>query len=72
MDNLIKLKECIFRNKPSSDAIELCYKDFLDDFEPANAHIFLNLLEMTEKTPRMQEILKVFNFVKFPVKKTIN
>lgn len=71
MENLEELKKLIFAKKSVTDQIETCYADFLSDYSTCNAAIFLNLLEMLDATPRIEEILRVFDFIRFPVKKTL-
>ena len=71
MENLIKLKESILHKKDYTNEIEACYSDFLNSFDFSNATIFLNLLEMCESNRRLEEILKVFDFIRFPVKKAV-
>lgn len=71
MDNLELLKDCVLTGKDTADAVEACYGDFLDSYDARHATVFLNLLEMGPCSPRTQEILKVLDFVRFPVKKTV-
>lgn len=67
----MKLKVAVLARKDCEGAVEACYRDFLDNFDAVEATIFLNLLEMATKTPRIEEILKVIDFVRFPVKKFV-
>lgn len=71
MDNLVKLKEAILHKKETIKEIESCYSDFLNSFDFTSAEIFLNLLEMCELNERISEIYKVFDFIRFPIKKSI-
>lgn len=72
MENLIKFKEAILQKRESKQELENCYLDFLNDFNITNATIFTNLLNMCEITERIEEIYKVLDLVRFPVKKSIN
>ena len=72
MENLQKFKNSIFQKNEHSEELETCFSDFLENFNLENSEILLNLIEMCDKTERIDEILKVFDFVRFPVKKTIN
>lgn len=69
MDNLVKFKEAILQKKQYDQELQTCYEDFLTRFDSSHATIFLNLLEMCEPSERIEEIFKVFDFVRFPVKK---
>lgn len=71
MENLKKFKEAILHKKEYTQELESCYLDFLNSFDIQNATIFLNLLEMCDTNRRIEEILKVFDFIRFPVKKAI-
>lgn len=69
MDNLAELKKCILTHTDPSEATEACYADFLNSYTVEHATVFIRLLSMLEPTNRVEEILKVMNFVIFPVKK---
>jgi len=71
MENLLALKEAIFTRGDPAEAVERCYSDFLGIFDPQHAAIFMGLLEMLEQTPRVGEILRVLDYVRFPVKKAL-
>lgn len=71
MENLAKLKNTVLAGRDCKEVVEACYRDFLDNFNAAEATMFLNLLEMATRTPRIEEILKVIDFVRFPVKKVV-
>lgn len=71
--NLCSLKEAILQHRDFTKELEMCYSDFLDSFDAVSATIFINLLEMLPlETKRVEEILKVFDFVRFPVKKSVH
>ncbi|KAI5169194.1 hypothetical protein PAEPH01_0516 [Pancytospora epiphaga] len=69
MENLQSLKDSIFTLSNTSEAVEKCYKDFLTNFDLRHATIFMGLLDMVERTSRIEEILLVMNYLRFPVKK---
>lgn len=71
MENLMKLKGNTLAGRDCKEAVEACYRDFLHSFKAVEATVFLSLLEMAVKTPRIEEILKVMDFVRFPVKKFV-
>jgi hypothetical protein len=74
MENLIKFKEAVFQKKDYRNELENCYFDLLNEFNLTNATLFINLLEMSRKNEvnsgRIEEILKVLDFVRFPIKRS--
>lgn len=72
LTNLCSLKNAILKHKNYKKELEICYGDFLNEFNFEAATIFFNLLQIIpNKDERIVEILKVFDFVRFPVKKFI-
>jgi hypothetical protein len=71
MDNLLSLKEAIFNLRETNDLVLLCYNDLLDNYNPEQCCIFINLLEMLEKNEKIIEIMKVLDLIRFPVKKSL-
>ena len=71
MEGLEALKTAIFCNADSSESVERCYAGLLEDYSPVHATIFITLLEMANRSPRIDEILKVIDLIRFPVKKAV-
>lgn len=69
MDNLASLKTALLSSECPDEAIEKCYADFLNQYDYTLSTILYGLLQMAEPTPRINEILKVFDLIRFPVKK---
>lgn len=68
----MKLKDAILTKSSTDDLIELCYSDFLNNFDIKQANSLYNLLKHLEPTKRNLEILKVLELIKFPAKKNFS
>lgn len=71
MEGLEALKAAVCSNADTSGPLERCYAELLDDYNQVHATIFMNLLEMVDRSPRVEEMLRVMDFIRFPVKKSI-
>ena len=71
MDHLTQLKEALLTGRDTDVLIDACYVDFLENYQASNACVFSNLLRMARNTPRITEILKVIDLVRFPVEKAV-
>lgn len=71
LESFQRLKNAILCKHDISAPLEEAYADFLSEYSPQRGNILANLLKMVEPTPRIEEIQKVINFVRFPVKKSI-
>lgn len=66
---LLDFKKAILKDENGEDELERCFAAFLDEYDYRQATIFYNLLKIAKPTPRISEILKIFDFVRFPVKR---
>ena len=69
MENLAALKDAVFAEEKPDRRLEACYADLLENYTDEKGYIFYNLLCLVRKTSRVQEMLKVVDLIRFPVKR---
>lgn len=74
---LIALKEAILKSGSFHNELEECYLEMLAEFDFKHATLLFKLLEIAQARfqmkddSRVEEIFKVFDLIRFPVKKVI-
>lgn len=72
MNNFENLKNAILFNKETKQYIEDSYNYILENPTLPEINIFINLLSMVgNKSKRTMEILKVIDFIRFPINKSL-
>ena len=70
MDGISRLRNSIFKEENISEEIELYYSFLLETPNLRNVTSFYNLILLVPKNPRINEITKVLDLIRFPLKKT--
>jgi len=68
MENLSEFKNAILKNQSIEACLENCYRSFLNVTSLEESELFLGLLCLCKESPRVNEILKVLDLVRFPIK----
>ncbi|KAI4292475.1 hypothetical protein PAPHI01_1749 [Pancytospora philotis] len=71
MASLAELKEAIFAGADYRAPLEKCYAELLDSYNHEHAVVFMGLLEMLDRDSRVNEILRVADLIRMPVKKCV-